>query len=140
MGREGNRLKTRSFILAGLVIAANSAHACNENCRAIFMNPLTRETTEGTDERCLMRKEACNSCARDKAHEAGVTLECANCVIDSIFPSPPADLQKCIPLCGSAAKVKTTSSAVDCCQGITKNAQGAVVKCAEPAGSRNGGQ
>jgi hypothetical protein len=37
--------------------AVNSAHACNETCRAIFTNPLTRETTEGIDEACVMRQE-----------------------------------------------------------------------------------
>jgi hypothetical protein len=37
--------------------AAISAHACNETCRAIFTNPLTRETTEGIDEACVMRQE-----------------------------------------------------------------------------------
>jgi hypothetical protein len=60
-------LKVRSFILAALVATAtNSAHACNENCRAIFMDPLSRETPEGIDEACVMRREACHSCAREK--------------------------------------------------------------------------
>jgi hypothetical protein len=102
-------LKVQSFVLAALVVvAANSAHACNENCRAIFTDPLSRKTTEGTDEACELRKEACHLCARDKAESTGVTLECANCVIDT-----PAD-PRCIALCGGAAKVKAVYFAAGC--------------------------
>jgi hypothetical protein len=111
MGVEGNTLKARSFILAALVVvAANSAHACNENCRAIFTDPLSRKTTEGTDEVCELRKEACHLCAREKAQSTGVTLECANCVIDT----PADDLSKCIALCGGAAKVRDVYFAAGC--------------------------
>jgi|SRR5579862_2567210 len=108
-------LKVRSFILAALVATAtNSAHACNENCRAIFMDPLSRETTEGIDEACVMRREACHSCVREKAESAGVTLECANCVIDTAFANPSAPLIKCIALCRGADKVRTVYFAAGC--------------------------
>jgi len=108
-------LKMRSLVLAALVVvAANSTHACNENCRAIFTDPLTRETTEGIDELCVMRKEACHSCAREKAESAGVTLECANCVIDTTFANPSAPLIRCIALCGGADKVRTVYFAAGC--------------------------
>jgi hypothetical protein len=107
-------LKVRSLILAALVVAAvNSAHACNENCRAIFTDPLSRKTTEGTDEVCELRKEACHLCARDKAESAGVTLECANCVIDTPR-AKLSDLNRCIALCGGAAKVRTVFFAAGC--------------------------
>src|SRR5215472_3379157 len=102
-------LKVRLLILAALVVvAADSAYACNENCRAIFTEPLSRKTTEGTDEVCELRRAACHLCARDKARDAGVTLECANCVIDT-----PAD-KRCIALCGGAEKVRTAFFAAGC--------------------------
>jgi hypothetical protein len=104
-------MKVRSLILAALVVAAaNSAYACNENCRAIFTEPLSRKTTEGTDEVCELRKEACQLCARHKAESAGVTLACANCVLDT----PAADLSRCVVVCGGAAKVRTAYFAAGC--------------------------
>jgi hypothetical protein len=109
MGREGNMSKVRSFILAALVmVAANSAYACNENCRAIFTDPLTRETTEGIDEACVMRREACHECAREKVERTGATLECVNCVIDTNQANPTdlGKLSRCIPLCGNADKAR----------------------------------
>lgn len=106
---DGNTLKTRSFILAALiVVATNSAHACNENCRAIFTDPLSRRTTEGIDEACELRKEACQVCVKEKARITGATLECANCVIDA-----PAD-RRCIALCGGATKVRAVYFAAGC--------------------------
>jgi hypothetical protein len=108
-GAGGNVVKVRSFILAALVaVAANSARACNENCRAIFTDPMSHKTTEGTDEACELRREACHLCAKDKAESTGVTLECANCVLDT----PAA--RRCIALCGGAAKVEAVYFAAGC--------------------------
>ena len=108
---EINMLTGRLFILASLVVAAvNSAHACDPNadCRAIFTDPLSRKTTEGTDEVCELARKGCQLCAKDKANDAGVTLECANCVV-----ARPAD-PRCIALCGGAAKVRTVYFAAGC--------------------------
>jgi hypothetical protein len=102
-------LKVQSFILAALVVvAANSAQACNEDCRAIFTDPLSRKTTEGIDEACELRRDACHLCARQKAESTGVTLECANCVIDTLGDP------RCIALCGSAARVRDVFYAAGC--------------------------
>jgi hypothetical protein len=104
-------MKARSLILAALVaIASNTAHACdpNENCHAIFTEPLSRKTTEGIDEVCELARKGCQSCAEDKARDAGVTLECATCVL--VKPSDP----RCIALCGDAAKVRTVFFASGC--------------------------
>jgi hypothetical protein len=107
---EGDTLKARLFILAALiVVAANSAQACNENCRAIFTDPLSRKTTEGIDEACELRREACHLCARDKAESAGVTLECANCVIDA-----RTDITRCTAICGGADKATAVFFAAGC--------------------------
>jgi hypothetical protein len=105
-------MKVRSLILAAVVVvAANSAaHTCNEDCRAIFTDPISRRTTEGVDEICVLRKEACQLCARDKVESTGATLECANCVLDT----PRDDLRKCIALCGGAAKLQEVFYAAGC--------------------------
>jgi hypothetical protein len=111
MGRRGDTVTARSFILAAVVVlTANSAHACNQDCRAIFTDPISRRTTEGVDEICVLRKEACQLCARDKVESTGVTLECANCVIDS----REGDLRSCIALCGGADKVQAVYFAAGC--------------------------
>jgi hypothetical protein len=110
MRRGDHMLKMASLILAAVVVvtAAHSAQACNENCRAIFTDPLSRKTTEGTDEICEFRREGCHQCAREKAASTGVTLACANCVIDT--PSSPW----CIWLCGGMAKVREVYFAAGC--------------------------
>jgi hypothetical protein len=106
-------VKVQSSILATiLVFAANSVQACNENCRAIFTDPLSRQTTQGIDEACELRREACHLCAKEKAESTGVTLECANCVIDTPADGPAG--RRCIALCGGAAKVQSVYFAAGC--------------------------
>jgi hypothetical protein len=116
-GRGRVTLKARSFILAAALVvdAANSAYACNLNrdCRAIFTEPLSRKTTEGTDELCEGETLGCQSCLRDKVRNTGVTLECATCVVSTPLEKL-SDLDRCDVLCGGAAKVRTVFFAAGC--------------------------
>jgi hypothetical protein len=112
MDRGGDRLKVRSVVLAALVVvAANSAHACDENCSVRLTDPMTGKSTEGTDPFCELRKQACQLCAEEKAESTGVTLACATCVMARPFGGIAA---RCIALCGGAAKAQEVYYAAGC--------------------------
>jgi hypothetical protein len=102
-------MKVRSFVLAALVaVAANSAHACDENCGVRLTDPMTGKSTEGTDPVCELRREACQLCAKEKAESTGVTLAC-------VMAKPFAGVEaRCIALCGGAAKAEEVYYAAGC--------------------------